>query len=116
MSEDIFIGFEERPRGLRKFLEEEGYVGIEKSHGSTIFSRNDDISTQVFYYLKAEAVEEDEVPNWAKSGHNIASEVDINFPFTPYKDVEEAHRIADRIIDQYKGIRYDQNADEFTGF
>jgi len=39
MSEDIFIGFEERPRGLRKFLEEDGYVGIEKSHGSTIFSR-----------------------------------------------------------------------------
>ena len=116
MSEDIFIGFEERPKGLKKFLEEEGYVGIEKSRGSIIFSRNDDISTQVFYYPKAEAVEEDEVPNWAKSGHNITSEVDINFHFTPYKDVEEAHRIADRVIGKYKGIRYDPNTDEFTEF
>src|SRR3989338_5002802 len=98
MSEDIFIGFEERPKGLKKFLEGERYVEIEKGRESTIFSRNDDISTQVFYYPKAEAVKEDEVPNWAESGHEIVSEVNINFPFTPYKDVEEAHRITDRII------------------
>ena len=114
MSEDIFIGFGERPKGLKKFLEKEGYMRIEKGHESTIFSRNDDISTQVFYYPKAEVVEEDEVPNWARSGYNITSEVDINFPFTPYKDVEEAHRIADRVIGHYKGIRYDPNTDEFT--
>ena len=42
--------------------------------------------------------------------------MDINFPFTPYKDVEEAHRIADRVIGHYKGIRYDPNTDEFTKF
>ncbi len=116
MSDDIFIGFEERPEGLEKFLEKEGYTEIEKDHRSTIFSRKDDISTQVFYYPTSEVVEEEEVPNWAKSRRTIVSEININFPFTPYKDVEEAHRIADRIIDQYKGIRYDQNNDEFTEF
>lgn len=116
MSEDIFIGFREKPNDLENFLKGEGYTEIQKERKSTTFSRANDISTTVTYYPEAEVVEEDEVPDWSKSGHKILSEVNINFPYSPYSDVEEAHRIADKIIDQYKAIRYDQNFDEFTEF
>lgn len=116
MSGDIFIGFKERPNDLENFLEGEGYTEIEKERRLTTFLRKDDISTTVTYYPEAEVVEEGEVPDWSKSGYKILSEVNINFPYTPYSDVEEAHRIADKIIDQYKAIRCDQNFEEFTEF
>lgn len=111
MTHDIDIGFKEKPESLEEFLIKEGYSEIDRtSKECTVYARGENDWPQIFYYPATIKVKEGEKPNWQESGHNIISEVNINYVLDVW---DEAERMSDAIMKKFNAVLYDSNSDEY---
>ena len=109
MSEDIIIGFLDKPEGLERFLEQEGYTEDaqdEQDEELRIFSSSKSPLT-LFYYPKPSEVEDDEEPNWQREGYDVVSELNINY----HRDYwEEAVPFSEKVVAQFPNtVTYEPN-------
>jgi hypothetical protein len=109
---DYFVGFLTEPKNLERFLEKQGYV-LSRDQPAEKGDRNyeSEKGIDLFYFSKTIEGEDDEVPDWGKSGHEIVSELMIS---TKEDDaIDEAERIAKEIVEEYSAVFYDNDLDEF---
>gem|GEM_PF-2452527 len=107
MTLDLYVGFEQEPKGLEDFMKKQGYTRIERhkdTHGGYLtFERNDNPWPCVFYSPHAQKAEDpDELPNWRRAGFRVVSEANINFPND--SSSLEASRLARELVNKFNGI------------
>src|SRR3989344_123432 len=112
-SADIFIGFEEKPKGLEEFLREKRYVKAEiKQKGDVVYEKGDADWPTLFYYDSLREEKEDEIPNWKSAGFNVTSELFIDYTLSS-KCIDRAEGLSREIVRRFNGILYDPNLDEY---
>jgi len=113
MTLDLFVGFEEKPVGLKKFLQREGYAHVERPElGCVLYTRKNNPWPQVFYDEHLTQPQDDEVPNWHRAGFTVIAEVNINYPID-YEIIDEAERLSEALTKKFNGILYDPNLDDY---
>jgi len=113
-SQDLFIGFQEKPEDLKKLLLNEGYILVERKEDDITYERKDSLDVTLFYNTSLTPVEgEEEIPDWKGAGFNIVAELNVNFQSEYY---EEALRIFDKVLEMIGGVSCDPNFEEYLNF
>jgi len=112
MTQDIDVGFVNKPEGLEKFLAEQGYVYVSEGKKGVRVYEHDKLGAPTLFYFPQYTPEENEEPDWSSQG--IQSLVNINFSARDRSEVhDEAERIAKELVMKADGIMYDENLDDF---
>ena len=115
MTNDLYVGFRETPKGIERFLEEEGYVESKDSpdsEGVRIYTPKNNDWPQLFYIP---SIRDDERRDSVWEGYpvKISSEININYSYRDQQASDEAERISQSLVDKFDAICYDPILEEF---